>query len=246
MIEPTTPLFQDLRCPQTDAIIIWTREPGLVFTQEHLLVHQQSSQGADWVKRHPQPAKGHRPKTGRLGSETEAMTFQFLSGWRVPHSASDSPEQMKMMPVDSAQAPTSICCVERACAAFHTAQDSIVALTEGRDEIDITDCEQHLARRDWAFKQVRAHVARTRSAWQAKVRVLIVMRDWFDAENPDLTAFAIEVALEAAALFDPGQECACRTQGETFEHQSRGAERRNPLAWFVRPWGNATDTPFAN
>ena len=82
MIEPTTPLFQDLRCPQTDAIIIWTREPSLVFTQEHLLVHQQSSQGADWVKRHPQPAKGHRPKTGRLGSETEAMTFQFLSGWR--------------------------------------------------------------------------------------------------------------------------------------------------------------------
>ena len=117
----------------------------------------------------PQPAKGHRPKTGRLGSETEAMTFQFLSGWRVPHSASDSPEQMKMMPVNSAQAPTSICCVERACAAFHTAQDSIVALTEGRDEIDITACEQHLARRDWAFKQVRAHVARTRSAWQAKV-----------------------------------------------------------------------------
>jgi hypothetical protein len=168
------------------------------------------------------------------------MTFQLVSGRRVPHSTSDNSEET--------DAPTSICCIERACAAFHKAQESIVVLAEGRDEIDITACEQHLARRDWAFKQVRAHVAHTRSAWQAKIRVLIVMRDWFDAENPDLCAFAIEMALEAAALFDsdPGQECACMTRGETFEHQSRGAERRNPLAWFVRPWGNATDTPFAN
>jgi ElaB/YqjD/DUF883 family membrane-anchored ribosome-binding protein len=177
------------------------------------------------------------------------MTFQFFSGRRVPHSGSDSPEQMKMMPVDSAQAPTSACCIERACAAFHTAQDTIIALTAGRDEFEVNGLPELRARRDAALKQVRAQAARTRGAYQAKVRVLIVMRDWFAVENPDISAFAIEVALEADALLDNdrGPECECQeTQGEAFEHQSRGAERRNPFAWFARPWGNATDTPFAN
>jgi hypothetical protein len=168
------------------------------------------------------------------------MTFQFFSGRRVPHSASDNSEET--------DAPTSICCIERACAAFHAAQDTIIALTAGRDEFEVDGLPELRARRDAALKQIRAQAARTRGAYQAKVRVLIVMRDWFAVENPDISAFAIEVAVEAAALFDnnPGQECVCMTRGETFEHQSRGAERRNPLAWFVRPWGSATDTPFAN
>jgi hypothetical protein len=176
------------------------------------------------------------------------MTFQFFGGRRVPHSAFDSPEQMKMMPVDSAQAPDSTRCIERACAAFHLAQDTIIALTAGRDEFEVNGLPELRARRDAALKQIRAQTARTRGAYLAKVRVLIVMRDWFAVENPDISAFAIEVAVEAAALFDNdlGQECACMARGETFEHQSRGAERRNPLAWFLRPWGSATDTPFAN
>ncbi len=171
------------------------------------------------------------------------MTFQFLTGWldRQSVSTSDNSEEM--------DAPTSVCRIEQACAAFHTAQDSIIALTTGRDEFDITACEQHLALRDLAFSRVRGQVARTRSAVRAKVRVLIVMQDWFDAENSDLFAFAIEVALEAAALLDDdrGQPCARHeSQDEAFERQSRAAERRNPLAWLARSWGNATDTPFAN
>jgi hypothetical protein len=171
------------------------------------------------------------------------MTFQFLTGRRDRHSTSTSDNS------EETDAPTSICCIEQACVAFHSAQDSIIALTTGRDEFDTTACEQHLALRDRALTQVRGQVARTRSAWQAKLRVLIVMQDWFDAENSDLSAFAIEVALEAAALLDNdrGQERAYQeTPGEAVEHQSRGAERRNLLARLARSWGNATDTPFAN
>ena len=155
------------------------------------------------------------------------MTFQFPSGRRDQQSTSTSDNSEEM------DAPTSICCIEQACAAFHSAQDSIVALTVGRDEFGVNGLPELRARRDAALKQVRAQAARTRGAYQAKVRVLIVMRDWFAVENPDISAFAIEVALEAAALFDndPGQECACMTREETFEHQSGGAERRNPLAW---------------
>ncbi|WP_158931407.1 hypothetical protein [Acidisphaera sp. S103] len=171
------------------------------------------------------------------------MTFQFLTGWldRQSVSTSDNSEEM--------DAPTSICRIEQACAAFHTAHNSIVALTAGRDEFGVNGLPELRARRDAAFEQVRAHVAGTRSAVRAKVRVLIVMRDWFAVENPDVSAFAIEVALEAAALLDNdrGQECACQeTQGETVARQSRAAGRRNPLAWLARSWGNATDTPFAN
>jgi hypothetical protein len=170
------------------------------------------------------------------------MTFQFLSGWRDRQSAStDNSEE--------ADAPTSICCVEQACAAFQMAHDSIVALTAGRDEFGVNGLPELRARRDEAFEQVRAHVAWTRSAVRAKVRVLIAMRDWFAVENPDVSAFAIEVALEAAALLDNdrGQECACQeTPGEAVAHQSRSARRRSPLAWLARSWGNATDTPFAN
>ena len=177
------------------------------------------------------------------------MTFQFFGGRRVPHSAFDSPEQMKMMPVSSAQAPTSACCIEQACAAFLTAHEAmVIALTEGCDDLNVQGLPELSERRDKAFGQVRTQAARTRRAYLAKMRVLVVMRDWFAVDYPDVSAFAMEMAFEAAALFDnhPGQECACMTRGETFEHQSRGAERRNPLAWFLRPWGNATDTPFAN
>jgi hypothetical protein len=171
------------------------------------------------------------------------MTFQFLTGWldRQSVSTSDNSEEM--------DAPTSICRIEQACAAFHTAHDSIVALTAGRDEFGVNGLPELRARRDAAFEQVRAHVAGTRSAVRAKVWVLIVMRDWFAVENPDVSAFAIEVALETAALLDSdrGQECVCQeTPGEAVAHQSRGAARRNPLAWLARSWGNATDTPFAN
>jgi hypothetical protein len=171
------------------------------------------------------------------------MTFQFLSGRRDRQSASTSDNS------EEADAPTSICCVEQACAAFQTAHNSIVALTAGRDEFGANGLPELRARRNEAFEQVRAHVAWTRSAVRAKVRVLIVMRDWFAVENPDVSAFAIEVALEAAALLDNdrGRERAYReTPGEAAEHQSRGARRRNLLAWLARSWGNATDTPFAN
>jgi hypothetical protein len=168
------------------------------------------------------------------------MTFQFFSGRRVPHSASDNSEET--------DAATSARCIERACAAFLTTHDAIIALTEGCDDLNGQGLPELSERRDKAFRQVRTQAARTRRAYLAKMRVLIVMRDWFAVDYPDVSAFAMEMALEAAALFDndPGQECACMTRGETFEHHSRGAERRNPLAWFVRPWGNATDTPFAN
>ena len=171
------------------------------------------------------------------------MTFQFLNGRRDRHSVSTSDNSEEM------DAPTSICCIEQACAAFHTAHDSIVALTAGRDEFGVNGLPELRARRDAAFEQVRAHVAGTRSAVRAKVRVLIVMRDWFAVENPDVSAFAIEVALEAAALLDNdhGQERVYQEPpGEALEHQSRGAERRNLLVRLARSWGIATDAPFAN
>jgi hypothetical protein len=143
------------------------------------------------------------------------MTFQFPSGRHDRQSASTSDNSKEM------DAPASISCIEQSCAAFQTAHDSIVALTAGRDEFGVNGLPELRARRDEAFAQVREQVARTRSAWQAKLRVLIVMRDWFAVENPDVSAFAIEMALEAAALLDNnrGRECACQeTPGEAVEH----------------------------
>lgn len=138
-----------------------------------------------------------------------------------------------------------ICRVERACAAFHEAQDALVASTDGSDEID----SELLTLRDEAFEQVRGLVGRTKEAVQAKKRVLTVMRDWLSLDDPQVSAFAFEVATEAVALLDgdPGQACSCHhAQGNASLGQARSVGRRNPFSWFARPWGHTKDTPFAN
>ena len=200
------------------------------------------------------------------------MSFQFSGGQRPPHAASDHRRQTETLlantssnprdrsalnnqnrsvlrPLDSSQAPMSTCCIEQACAAFHTAQDSIIALTEDRDDIGAGGLEEHLVGRDAALRQVRAQAARTKAALQAKLRVLSALRDWFAEENPDLLAFAMELAFEATALLDssPGQTCQCQeTQREAFEQPPRGAERWNPFSRLTRSRVNPVNTPFAN
>jgi hypothetical protein len=86
------------------------------------------------------------------------------------------------------------------------------------------------------------------------------MRDWFAlelpevsdcviVEDPEVSAFAIDLAFEAGALLDsyPVQDCSCvHPQLEASRDQADSAERRGPFSWFGRPRRRATDTPFAN
>ncbi len=154
------------------------------------------------------------------------MTLQFFGKRRArcPVAAPDNTEAAEMLGADRETAvrkgsepkrlnssalvrfdpaqPTPICRVELACTAFHAAHHSIVALTEGHDEMDAAGLPELRAKRDAAFQQVRSRSAPTRSAYQAKVRVLLVMRDWFAAEDPEVAAYGIELAVEAAALLD--------------------------------------------
>ena len=200
------------------------------------------------------------------------MTFQLFNGRRAEramsngHQKPESPWATKainsrdrVMPsrsdlaalgsIGSAQAPRPDCCVEQACAAFHDAQDSIVAQTKGAGEVARSIIADDLARRDVAFQQIRAHVARTRGAWRAKLSVLLVMQEWFGGENPDLSSFAFEVAIEAAAVFDdnPNQDRVCRDlQQQDLKQQARDRERWTWRAWLGPKWDDATNTPFAN
>jgi hypothetical protein len=78
---------------------------------------------------------------------------------------------------------------------------------------------------------------------------MMVIRDWFGEDAPEVAWFAIDVAFEAGALLDgdPGQDCSCHhTQIEAGLDQAGSAERRGPFSWFVRPRRRTTDTPFAN
>jgi len=188
---------------------------------------------------HPAAVPDSIDKTQMPGTERETDARQASEPKRFDGSA--------LMRVGPAQ-PTAIYCVELACAAFHAAQNSIVALTEGRDEMDAGGLPELCTQRDAAFQQVRSQPARTTSAYQAKVRVLLVMRDWFSVEDPEVSAFGIELAVEAAALLDKdnGQSPACQMmQGAISGLQLRGAKRRKPFAWFARSWSHASDTPFA-
>lgn len=198
------------------------------------------------------------------------MTFLFLSGRRPPYAsaASESRKEVNMPWAGKASdekdhvmqnsakhsepahrvstlPQSGTCCVERACAAFHEAQDALVAATDGSDEID----SELLTRRDEAFGRVRGLAGRTKEAVRAKKRVLTLMRDWLSLDNPRVSAFAFEVATEAVALLgaDPGQACSCgHTPGEAGLDQARSVGRRNPFSWFSRPWGHTKDMPFAN
>jgi hypothetical protein len=198
------------------------------------------------------------------------MNFQFFAGRRVPLSASaphsseetykswaavGTPNQQKFSepitrparrPCGQTQAPTPNCCVERACMAFHAAHDAIMALTNGRnDEFEVIGLAELTEQRDTALQQVRAHTARTRNAYQAKVQVLIAMRKFLSVEAPDVSAFGMELAVEGAALLDKACDHNCTCQ-RVLGRQSRTAKRRNRFAWFARQWRHATDTPFAN
>ena len=126
------------------------------------------------------------------------MMFQFLSGRRPPNAStsSNSSEELEaawayeeaghehsgrntgryadQAHQVSALTQTSSCCVEKACAIFHKAQDLLVVTTGDNDEID----PEFYAQRDEALKRVRGLAGRTRNAVQAKKRVLDVMRDW--------------------------------------------------------------------
>ena len=197
------------------------------------------------------------------------MMFQFLSGRRPPNAStsSNSPEELEAAWAyeeaghehtgrntgrysDQAhQVPalsqTGSCCVEKACAVFHKAQDLLVVTTGDNDEID----SELYAQRDEALKRVRGLAGRTKNAVQAKKRVLDVMRDWLSADAPEVATFAFEVATEAVALLDsdPGQACSCpNTSSENRLDQTPTSERRNPFSWFARPRDQKTDTPFAN
>jgi hypothetical protein len=58
--------------------------------------------------------------------------------------------------------------------------------------------------RDGPFRQVRAQPVLTTTAWRAKYRVLLAMRDRFGAQHPEVSAFAFDLADEAAALMKTG------------------------------------------
>lgn len=182
------------------------------------------------------------------------MTFQFWTN-KAPLDRRDGvvPTGMNesaLIPHGPAQKPTPNCNVEQACAAFLKSQDAIVALTVGRDEdLNVNGLSELTERRQEAFRQVRSHAAQRSSAYQAKLRVLNVMRDWFAVEDPEVSAFAIELANEAAALLenDRNRACMChREAGEAFDPQSQGAERRNPFGWFSRSLAKASEAPFAS
>jgi hypothetical protein len=125
----------------------------------------------------------------------------------------------------------------------------MITLTEGRDdEFDVDGLAELSAQRDKAFQQLRLHPARSYSACRAKLRVLLVMRKWFAVDDPGLSAFAIELAIEATSLLDsaPDQHRAPQLWAEVLRRHPRGPKRRTPVAWPAGPGGNATDTPFAN
>jgi len=104
-----------------------------------------------------------------------------------------------------------ICSVGCACAAFHEAQDALVASANGCDDMDSGDLSELQTRRNETFQQVREMAALTRCAVQAKLSVLSVVGHWFGENSPDVCGFAMDVAFEAAALLDsdPGQACSC-------------------------------------
>jgi hypothetical protein len=113
---------------------------------------------------------------------------------------------------DETDRPIALGRTERACAAFLRAHDSMIALAKGYDDLDVQGMAKLRKRRKMAFMQVRAHAARTKSAYQAKARVLTAMLDWPGVADPDVGAFAIEVALEGAALLYHDSGCACITR----------------------------------
>jgi hypothetical protein len=141
-----------------------------------------------------------------------------------------------------------ICSVGRACTAFHEAQDALVALTCGRDDIDCDGLSELRARRNETFQQVREIAALTRCTVQAKLRVLSVVGHWFGEDYPDVCAFAMDVAFEAAALLDsdPDQTCSCRHPQIEEGSDQAASPSRSPFAWFARPRRRTADTPFAN
>jgi hypothetical protein len=134
--------------------------------------------------------------------------------------------------------------VERACEAFHAEHAAMVAFIGGYDDAKILEFKRERSLRDAAFGEVRAHVAHTVNALLAKIRVLIVIRDWLQPDDPDLSAFAIEIATEAAAVLDTGLVTMCAS--ETCHHRLRSTDRRTQFSEFTRPRINGRRTPFAD
>jgi hypothetical protein len=141
-----------------------------------------------------------------------------------------------------------ICAVARASAAFHEAQGALVALTSGGDDAGSDGLSELRARRNETFEQVREMAALTRCAVHAKLRVLGVVGHWFGEDSPDVCAFAMDVAFEAAALLDsdPDQTCSCHHPRAEACVDQAGNPRRSPFAWFARPRRRTADTPFAS
>jgi hypothetical protein len=133
--------------------------------------------------------------------------------------------------------------VERACEAFHAEHAAMVALAGSCDDFEILEFERERSLRDAAFGEVRAHVAHTVNALLAKIRVLIVIRDWLQPDDPDLSAFAIEIAVEAAAVLDTDLVTMCAS--ETCHHRLRSTDRRTQFSEFTHPRINGRRTPFA-
>jgi hypothetical protein len=198
------------------------------------------------------------------------MMFQFLSGRRqlTTSTPSDLAEEVEL-PWDgesSAErgggtqdgnqyvAPersvsplpsSSVCCVIRACVAFHDAHSALAAAADS----GIESCPELREQRNKAFGEVRSFPAQTKEAVHAKKQVLDLMAEWFSIEDANVAAFSFEVLTEALALLegDAAHGCSCHhIHGATQPPEGRSPERRNPLSWFTRPRADTTDAPFAN
>jgi crotonobetainyl-CoA:carnitine CoA-transferase CaiB-like acyl-CoA transferase len=106
--------------------------------------------------------------------------------------------------------------VEHACELFHAAHAAMAAITDGYDYFETPEFKQWRSVRDAAFGEIRGRVAHTSNALLAKIGVFRAMRDWLTPDDPGLSAFAVEIVTEAAALLDTDLAPMCAS--EAYHH----------------------------